>query len=201
MVPPPEHQRGPQPYVPPVPPPPHRPVTPGRRRGLIWGALITALVVLLSFILMMAMVLNDHLFSSRDSDEPLPDAQGPALESPENDAPPDPTDPAPTNEDGMAFSADGLVRYRVDSVRCGDDLPGRSSTTGQYCVIDLELENLGEIPLDFGSEDQKVVTNNRRWLPAETPTSIEARAELWSAIAPGAPRPGGTMPRSAATWQ
>ena len=190
MVPPPEHQRGPQPYVPPVPPPPHRPVTPGKRRGLFWGALLGGVAALLAFILLTGLLLENYVFSSQDSEEEGSDGQGPIIESPQNDTPPDSTGPGPSGEDGTAISADGAVRYNVDSVRCGDDLPGRSSTTGQYCVIDLELENLGEVPLDFGSEDQKVVTSNRRWLPAETPTSIEARSDLWSTIAPGAPANG-----------
>ena len=183
---PPEQQRGPQPYVPPVPPPPHRPVTPGRRRGLFWVLVAAAVVSLSALLLMLALVLNTDFFGSdEDGGGTRPDDQGPVAQAPGDDAPSEPSDPGPTDEDGSAITADGSVHYQVDSVRCENDLPGRSSTTGQYCVIDLSLENLGETPLDFGSEEQKVVTSNRRWLPAETPTATEARADLWSSVVPG----------------
>ena len=184
---PPEQQRGPQPYVPPVPPPPHRPVTPSRRGGLFWGLVVAAAVSLLVLLLMIALVVNTGFFASDpDEGEARPDDQGPVAEAPEEDVPSEPSNSGSTHEDGSAITSDGSVHYRVESVRCENDLPGRSSTTGQYCVVDLSLENLGEIPLDFGSEEQKMVTSNKRWLPAETPTATEARADLWSSIVPGA---------------
>ncbi|MBR8745047.1 hypothetical protein DSY14_25630 [Nocardiopsis sp. MG754419] len=156
---------------------------------MFWGLVAVAIATVLAIMMVVALALNGYF--DREAD-PVPGAgdQGSVGESPEpgEDAPPDstPIEPAPTDEDGAAFSADEAVRYEVDRVHCDKELPGRSTSTGgRYCVVDLAVENRGEAPIDFGSEAQKLVTDDKRWLKAETPTATEVRASLWSTIDPG----------------
>lgn len=185
MVPPPEH-RGPQPYVPPVPPPPHRPTTPGRHGTLYWGAIAAAIALTTALALLLLLAMNGAFRPDQNQGE----GPGASAESPEQNedsqADPAPGEPAPTDENGAVLSADESVLYRIERLYCDKKLSGRSTTSGgRYCVVDLAVENRGATPFDFGSEGQKLVTDDRRWLNAESPTAPESDASLWKTIEPG----------------
>ncbi|WP_017585384.1 serine/threonine-protein kinase [Nocardiopsis ganjiahuensis] len=188
MVPPPaEQQRGPQPYVPPVPPPPHRPAAPGRRGGLFWGLLLCGLGIVLAIALVITFLLNQPVGGSGnpqgnpgpDDSATLPPQQDEGL----GDAAP--SEPA-AGTDGAVLSKDGTVQYTVNGVECVDAIPGRSEIrNGVYCVAGLSLKNLGDDEINFSWAEQQLVTDKNRWITADTPTSEEERASLWSPIGPG----------------
>ncbi|AFR06823.1 serine/threonine-protein kinase [Nocardiopsis alba] len=192
MVPPPEQQqqqRAPQPYVPPVPPPPHRPASPGKRRGVFWGLVIGGAVLLLSTLLVIVLALNGQL-SGQGSSDGAGDGKPGTTAPPEDAVPPaegaDKNEPPSAGADGSYVSLDGTVRYQIDKAHCVDELAGRSAATnGKYCVIEVTLENLGEQAIDFDAGLQQMVTSERRWRQAMSPTSGEGKDSLWSTIEPG----------------
>lgn len=196
MVPPPaEQQRGPQPYVPPVPPPPHQPAAPGRRGGLFWGLLAAGIGLVLLLVIVAVVILN-RPDGADEQGTPPPANQGPDDSAQEPDVPDDglgnmdPDVPEPTNTDGNAVSEDGTVRYSVE-LRCLDSIPGRSSIEGGvYCVADLAMENLGSDEIVFSSAEQRLITDNNRWITADTPTSEEKKGSLWEPVSPGAEASG-----------
>ncbi len=188
MVPPPaEQQRGPQPYVPPVPPPPHRPAAPGRRGGLFWGLLLSGIGVTLAIVLVIVFLTNQSLGGSdnpQGNSDPGSSTIPPQQDEGLGDAAP--SAPEPTGADGTVVSKDGDVQYTVNGVACVDGIPGRSEIrNGVYCVADLGLRNLGEDEVNFNWAEQQLVTDKNRWITADTPTSEEERASLWSPIGPG----------------
>ncbi|WP_067608335.1 serine/threonine-protein kinase [Nocardiopsis listeri] len=189
MVPPPEQQRGPQPYVPPVPPPPHRPTAPGRHGTFYWGVIAAAIALTVALALLVLLAMNGAFSPDQnqgdESNDPGATAEGSEQEG-DPQAGQAPEEPAPTDENGAAFSADESVRYQVEDLSCDKELPGRSTPSGgRYCVIELTLENRGDTPIDFGSDSQKLVTDDKRWLNSESPTATEARTSLWGTIDPG----------------
>ena len=188
-VPPPEQQRGPQPYVPPVPPPPHRPTTPGRHGTFYWGVIAAAIALTVAIALLILLAMNGAFSPDRNQGNGTDDP-GASVESPEQEgdsqAGQAPDEPPPSDENGAAFSPDESVRYQVEQLSCDRELPGRSTPSGgRYCVIDLTVENRGDAPIDFGSDSQKLVTDDKRWLNSESPTAGEARSSLWGTIDPG----------------
>ncbi|MCK9870869.1 protein kinase [Nocardiopsis dassonvillei] len=202
MVPPADQQtgrRGPQPYVPPVPPPPHQPAAPNRRKGTV-VALVLGAVALLAALIVMATVLTNlsdwSLFGDGDS-------QGDASE--QSGAAPEPQAPAPGDESpggadeeeapgevpsGMSgASADRMVEYRISGVSCGlteHNIRSELPSTGQYCVVDLELFNLSDELVEFEHTAQHMTTS-REPVNAQAPSVREVEAPLWDSagIGPG----------------
>ncbi|PDP89238.1 serine/threonine protein kinase [Glycomyces fuscus] len=199
MVPPADQQtgrRGPQPYVPPVPPPPHQPAAPNRRRGTFVALVLGAVALLAVLVTMVAVLanLNGWSFFGNGDDTP---GQSDSAQEPQDPAPgdeaPGGSDEGATDAlpDGMSnASPDRMVQYRVSGVSCGlteHNIRSQLPSTGQYCVVDLELFNASNELLEFDHAEQHMTTAGER-VSAQAPSVREVEAPLWdpAGIGPGA---------------
>ncbi|APC37416.1 serine/threonine-protein kinase [Nocardiopsis dassonvillei] len=202
MVPPADQQtgrRGPQPYVPPVPPPPHQPAAPNRRKGTV-VALVLGAVALLAALIVMATVLTNlsdwSLFGDGDPQGDSSEQTG-AAQEPQEPAPGDESPGGADEEEapgevpsGMSgASADRMVEYRIRGVSCGlteHNIRSELPSTGQYCVVDLELFNVSDELVRFEHTEQQMTTSGEP-VNAQAPSVREVEAPLWdpAGISPG----------------
>ncbi|WP_026122605.1 serine/threonine-protein kinase [Nocardiopsis halotolerans] len=188
------NRRGPQPYVPPVPPPPHQPVAPNRRKGLIMALVVAAVALLVVLAILVAVLVNMD-----DSSAPGNGGGAQQNTSEQTDAAPDAEDP-PVDDDAPPASAPGevsaaspdrAVEYEINQVTCGLTEYNIRSTpindSGHYCVVRLELSNVGDDVVRFDFEGQAMRTSESGVVEAEAPTTRESGASLWdpSGISPG----------------
>jgi serine/threonine protein kinase len=195
MVPPPDQQVSrAQPYVPPVPPPPHQPAAPARRRGLVLGAAIAGVALLVALVLLLTFVFNNNpLLPWADDDsaqgQEAPDEQEPGAAAPDDDADGAQEPDGPVGDMPVA-SADGAVQYDVSDVTCGlnkHNIRSGLQADAEYCVVQLSLTNAGTNLLLFDAGDQILTTTSHSTHEAETPSRDEQRQSLWEGpgVTPG----------------
>jgi hypothetical protein len=201
MVPPADQQtgrRGPQPYVPPVPPPPHQPAAPNRRRGTVLALVLGAVALLAVLVALVAVLtnLNGWSFSGEGASGRTGSAQEPQEPAPGDEAPEEPDEEAPgALPEGMSnASPDRMVQYRISGISCGlteHNIRSRLPSTGQYCVVDLELFNASDELVEFDHAEQQMTTARER-VSAQAPSVREVEAPLWdpAGIGPGATAEG-----------
>jgi len=168
-----------RPYVPPVPPPPHRPTDPGRRRGLFLALGLGGVALVAAILFLLFSVLNPGSgplwFGSDDSGNEDSGAGESAEQAP---------------GDSQEQAGNGPVDFEIMAVTCGMEQVGLHSAArvgdGEYCVVELTVTNNGDETIRMRYENQVMITDEQDETARE-PSNAEADAPLWStAVQPGA---------------
>jgi serine/threonine kinase PknH len=194
------HQHPGRPYVPPVPPPQHKPTDPERRRnGWMIAAAVTGVVLLLAVFALLTWLGSSGRLALPWQEESDPQEQPAEVEPEDQSDPADEEGSGPGNPNGelpegaIGLDSDGLLEFTVSEPECGQFSHGDLTIeNASFCEFSVAVVNVSAQDVELDHTWQELDNAEAGVHQAMRPTPEQRREPLWQTI-PEGERVQGTM--------